>query len=396
MDENKKILLIGGIPSFLGSNNYGGVSHVVWNLAKNLKKLNVNISIAAIGRYFKTYQRVDDIDIHGIGFSFKALFKTFKLLLNIRFRKLPLNTRHFLKLIYALYFLNYINNKVSFDIIHVHHVINQIPLALSYIRSDVKIVATIHSYTTLIKESEVELNNIKYQLKHLDHITHVSHQLKETAAQKGIYWECSDSIIYNGIRFNDKHKPTNVDKKKNSLCFIGNISKIKGIDILIDGLNKLPGDNYRLYIAGKGPYEKKLSSVPNDNIEVLGWLNENQIYELLLSTQLLVNPSRSESFGLIYLEALFAGIPVIGYEPIIKELKEHLNLSESLKNWLIEFDYKKENSKILAEKIQKGLNIIYSDSYSKDMNRMKDLIVKNFKWERIASQYIELYRQIQK
>src|SRR5262245_1653552 len=91
---------------------------------------------------------------------------------------------------------------------------------------------------------------------------------------------------------------------------IGQISPHKGHDDAIEAIRQL-GGGFRLIIAGKGNpvYEgslrKKSAGLP---VEFLGFIALGEFFE---NTDILIVPSWEEPFGIVLLEAMASGIPVI-------------------------------------------------------------------------------------
>jgi phosphatidyl-myo-inositol dimannoside synthase len=86
----------------------------------------------------------------------------------------------------------------------------------------------------------------------------------------------------------------------------------------------------RLVIAGKGPgldaLKKVVSDLPYRNsIDVLGFVPEQQLDELYASSSLFAMPSRGEGFGLVYIEAMRHGLPIIAS---IHDAGNEVNLNE--------------------------------------------------------------------
>lgn len=112
-------------------------------------------------------------------------------------------------------------------------------------------------------------------------------------------------------------------KRKDYFLFIGRLSEEKGIKLLLDAFKGLP---YQLRIAGEGPLLQEVQKACiNGRIEYLGKLNNEQIQAELRNCSALVFPSIwYEPFGLVLIEALSAGTPVIasnfgGIPSIIKD-----------------------------------------------------------------------------
>lgn len=96
-----------------------------------------------------------------------------------------------------------------------------------------------------------------------------------------------------------------------TVLFAGRLAPEKGLESVIDAALRLPW--LRFMIAGDGPMraylEDRARSLPN--VRMLGWLPRAHLLDLLDTIDLLVLPSRVESFGSIALEALARGRNVL-------------------------------------------------------------------------------------
>ncbi len=93
----------------------------------------------------------------------------------------------------------------------------------------------------------------------------------------------------------------------------------KGHDALIacwdDVISQVP--EARLCIVGSGPYQEELKYKASQvkasgNIEFKGFVPDELMHDIWLQTDVLAMPSRTEGFGLVYIEAMRHGIPVLG------------------------------------------------------------------------------------
>ena len=91
----------------------------------------------------------------------------------------------------------------------------------------------------------------------------------------------------------------------------------KGYDVLAEALQYLPAD-VELHIAGQGTDLRPMQElfVHKPNVHLHGGLDKTGVRELLLKSDALVLPSRSEAQPLVVLEALATGIPVVSTESI--------------------------------------------------------------------------------
>lgn len=103
------------------------------------------------------------------------------------------------------------------------------------------------------------------------------------------------------------------------LLFVGQLLQGKGLDILFRALHTLKTSaqcpDFRLDILGRGSQEQKLKDLVHqlglqNQVHFAGWVEDKSAY--WQAAQALVLPSRTpETFGLVGLEAMAHGIPVI-------------------------------------------------------------------------------------
>ncbi|MGZ3297921.1 MAG: glycosyltransferase, partial [Asticcacaulis sp.] len=97
---------------------------------------------------------------------------------------------------------------------------------------------------------------------------------------------------------------------------LGRMHEIKGFDVLIRSAAALRdrGIDFRLKLAGDGPELGALKQLSVElgleaQVEFVGWVAEPG--QFLKTIDLFVVPSRYEAFGLVIIEAMAAGVPVI-------------------------------------------------------------------------------------
>jgi phosphatidylinositol alpha-1,6-mannosyltransferase len=115
---------------------------------------------------------------------------------------------------------------------------------------------------------------------------------------------------------------TNQSKQSSDVFSISRLVKRKNIITLVKAWKMLDGsirNNRRLRIAGDGPQFDSISNEINtsNDIEMLGWISEDQKRNQLQNSALFVLPASGKSydvegFGIVYLEAQASGTPVIG------------------------------------------------------------------------------------
>ena len=101
---------------------------------------------------------------------------------------------------------------------------------------------------------------------------------------------------------------------------VGTLSEIKGQDLAIAAIEKLgrPGP-IKLFLVGKGgtskdPFATTLKDMAQSSscVEDVVFIDHvEDVEEFLCGLDILLSPSRSESFGLVVLEAMLVGVPVV-------------------------------------------------------------------------------------
>lgn len=102
------------------------------------------------------------------------------------------------------------------------------------------------------------------------------------------------------------------------LLALGRLVEKKGFDVLLDALDQLaarePAAALELVIAGDGPLraalEARAQRLPRTaSVRFTGWIEA--VAPLFARADLFVLPSRDEPFGIVVLEAMAAGIPIV-------------------------------------------------------------------------------------
>lgn len=98
--------------------------------------------------------------------------------------------------------------------------------------------------------------------------------------------------------------------------FIGRLVPYKGLEVLVEAMGQVPDG--KLVLVGEGPLraalEKQIESLGLESrVRVTGSLPRNEILAIMSHARALVLPSldASETFGLVQLEAMAAGLPVV-------------------------------------------------------------------------------------
>jgi glycosyltransferase involved in cell wall biosynthesis len=92
--------------------------------------------------------------------------------------------------------------------------------------------------------------------------------------------------------------------------YVGRLSAEKEIQQILPVLNAIP--NSRLALVGNGPYRQELEKIfAGTNTNFVGYLHGDDLASAFASSDAFLFPSRTETLGLVLLEAMAAGCPVV-------------------------------------------------------------------------------------
>ncbi|ABE51691.1 glycosyltransferase family 4 protein [Methanococcoides burtonii] len=194
--------------------------------------------------------------------------------------------------------------------------------------------------------------------------------------------------IPNGINYEEYTNPDVInDITHPSIFCAGRFIKMKGIDVLIKALPiiKLSIPDIHLYIAGDGDQYKYLQSLTfkldlQKNITFLNFIAKSKMIQMFASTDLVVVPSRYESFGMVALEALSSGSPVVA--------SSVGGIPEMLDNGRYGMLVKPNDPKELAQQI---IYIFNNSNIRKKMSYAGKQRSQDYLWDDIAKRTIEVY-----
>lgn len=121
------------------------------------------------------------------------------------------------------------------------------------------------------------------------------------------YYHVESEIIFPPVEL-DKFEFNN--QKKDYFLYIGRIVNQKKVDFLVDVFNEL---ELPLKIVGEGPYKSKLAKRAKPNIEFRGFVSDEERKNLYKYAKAVLFP-QTEDFGIVPLEAMASGTPVIAYK----------------------------------------------------------------------------------
>ncbi len=146
-----------------------------------------------------------------------------------------------------------------------------------------------------------------------DRIVAISNVVKKRVEE---YYGVNADVIYPPVEVSKIAKYPRVNRKENWFLYLGRVEKYKGVHLAIKACNKL---DLPLKIAGTGDDLEAMKQLVDKLaakgiVKFLGYVSEDEKYELLSRAKALIFPVRGEDFGIVPVEANAFGTPVIAYK----------------------------------------------------------------------------------
>lgn len=197
-------------------------------------------------------------------------------------------------------------------------------------------------------------------------------------------------VIPNGVN------PTNLVPGGNSrpqsggpvIAFLGRLVPEKGVQVLIEALPLIRESHpqVELAVAGRGPYEEELRRLASkkgveDCVNFIGFVDDEGRNNLLARAAVAVFPSIYEPFGIVALEAMAAGTPVV--------VSETGGLSEIICHGIDGLKVPPGNSGLLARYVADLL--AHPDRAVRLSRNAHRKVLDRYSWDQIASETARVY-----
>jgi len=336
---------------------YAGTERIVYELTEGLVKKGHHVTLFSVGES-KTSAKLEYI------------FKTARSLQPDVMKTLKSS---FYPLMHVAYCFE---KQDEFDIIHSHAQFLALPFGA------VSKTPSLHTFHRIFKfQSQDETDLVlRYGKKLL--FTSIS----DSQRVPGVNYVAT---VYNGVNVN-KFKPIS-NPKRNYLFWAGRIIEKKGP---LEAIKVAKALNYPLIMAGKITepeyFEKVIKKEIDDKlIKLVKELSENQMIQYFQNAFLTLVPVKwNEPFGLIPVESMACGAPVVAYA--------NGGLKETIIDGKTGFLVKEEKG--INELIKKTKMIISlsQNDYKNMSQQARNHVVKNFSVEKMVDEYEKVYYQILK
>lgn len=295
-------------------------------------------------------------------------------------------------------------NNLKIDIIHVHGVATTGLVAIKTAEQyNIPIISSFHtmipdaahyiSSNKSIKDilSAVAWKYLRWYYKHFwkvfvptEHVSKVlkDHRITNTYVEPmGIHVRSYLPRKTDDEKINEVRKKYKIPKTKKIVLYVGRITKEKNIELIIKSAHNIlnMNKNTMFVIVGKGPYLADLKKLVESegiskNVLFTGYVPTHDLKYIYKCADVLSFPSEFDTFGLVTIEAMASGLPVVakngtapgeliingknGYlfndifdfpEKILKAINDKKNLSENAIKTAEMYNIKDSVSKLVMQ-----------------------------------------------
>ncbi|MEA5024027.1 putative teichuronic acid biosynthesis glycosyltransferase TuaC [bioreactor metagenome] len=288
-----------------------------------------------------------------------------------------------------------IDKEFPFDLIHAHVALPDGHAAYRLKKGfPVPTVVTIHGqdFQSTLHKGPARRKRLQEVLLGMDSVITVSTKLKNLVKDEPYYPKIQ--VINNGIHLAEIDRAEvgrSGARDQITILSVSNLKKTKGIDLNLQALASLvkiyPNLTYR--IIGDGEERKNLEALAEsldlgNHVFFLGKLPHRETLQEMAQADIFCLPSWQEGFGVVYIEAMALGIPVIGVKGEGIE-----DVIDPGVNGLLVRPHEVED---LAEALE---SLLKSPDYARRLAEAgKATVLAGFTWEHNAARTIELYRSL--
>ena len=375
-----------------------GQGSFIWELARAVQRQGVGVHVVALHTPGATsHEVVDGIEITRPPYwwpqSAESLLKEGGGL-PLTLRKYPL-ARLQLPLFLALHTLAIARIARGCDLIHAHWTLSGGTALLGRWVHHKPLLVTVHGSDIFqIPRYPVGAVLTRMILNRVNAVSAVSQALKQAACAVGVREEHFE-VISNGIDPGRFAPPVPdprmaIEDQERIILFVGSLIQRKGVRYLLEALALLPLNlvPYRLVIVGRGPEEDSLREQVkklglDKHVQFAGFLPQDAVGIWMRQARVFVLPSLEEGQGVVLLEALASGTPVVVSD--VDGMREVV---------VPEVGYRvpPADPAALASALEK---ILVDDAKWGDMSQQaRQRAITLYDWDKIGAKFVDLYQRV--
>ncbi len=188
----------------------------------------------------------------------------------------------------------------------------------------------------------------------------------------------------------DKYLLDKGERENGRILCVGSLIERKGIDLLLKALKEV-NEDYILVLVGTGREEEKLKHLARelqivDRVRFLGHLSQEKLKKEYERSSIFVLPTREDCFALVILEAMCAGLPIVGS----KYAGGTYDLIEEGKNGYVVDPY---DTKQLRECL---LELLRNPKQAENMGKKSLENVQKFRFEQVSKGFWEAFLYVER
>lgn len=275
------------------------------------------------------------------------------------------------------------------DIVHAHYLEEMIHGAAIKEKYPIKLVGTEH-WSKIAEDTPPSwiMDSASLTYPRMDRLICVSDYLRKIIFSRFNI----DSIVCGNVLPEEftATPPSNTVSGEHPFTFVscGRLISLKCFDIIIKAAHKLaiPREKWRIKIIGDGPDMAKLQHMIShlkleNNIFLTGRLERQQIAEILYRSDSFILASKRETFGVVVIEALSTGLPVIctrcgGTDELINAQNGiYVNVND-------------------VDQMAEAMEFMYNNGNSYDRESIRRDCLHHYSQDAIAANLTEIYTEL--
>jgi len=160
-----------------------------------------------------------------------------------------------------------------------------------------------------------------------------------------------NSVVINPPVDIDRFYISPAEKVKDYFLLVGRMMKYKKMDLVIEAFNEL---KLPLKVVGRGVEFKNLQKIAGSTIEFMGRVSDQEIKKIYSEAQAFIFP-QEEDFGIVAIEALASGRPVIAYRAG--------DVEENIENGKSGIFFEKQTKSDIIKAVKKFQKIKFDSEY---------------------------------
>ncbi len=290
------------------------------------------------------------------------------------------------------------------DVVNVHFPDAQIPFLIGLKRRfGFRLVVSLHGHEVERFTSTNDVHSASHRLailmRQADAVTACSRHLLERACWIEPSVQAKGVVLYNGLdlgRFQDARAYTH---PRPYILGLGRLTRKKGFDLLLEALARLNpfATDVDLILAGEGEERPALEEQARalgleKRVYFHGRASQEEVVQLLKGCLFLVIPSREEPFGIVALEGLAAGKPILatrvgGMGEFLQEITTSSQSAEQEGEKLQPVQDRVRLVGATVEEISEGIRafLVSGTLCLQKVNR--PTIIQEYSWEQVSRRY---------